>query len=228
MVRKAPTSLFPQVSPLPEAPPPTHVLKGTQPVLFDLSHLKIHPTLNLRVFQILALGAFVIGIGAVGLYAYLLYSGRALSSLDEFSDLLDVNIWAYLGAATGLFLFRMNRRPPTSLEVSTTGLAFGFPDGAHRLVRWEKVPGQTTLLENPQFEKRPLPPDMQLQLYTLPRFTLLWTLAFLPPRVPRTYLTREAFYGIIEGATRAGLTVTRFGDHYEIDQLNPMKFPSRF
>ena len=219
---------FPDVSPLPETPIVPHVLTGPGSVTYDLSRLSVQPTRDLRIFQTVVFLAFVVGIAAVGVFVYIIYSGRAPNGGDEVSAWLQINVYAYLSAATGLFLFRMNRNPPISLEVSRLGLMFGFPSGRRVTVTWDKLPGQTQLFENPRFEKLPLPKDMQLQLYTIPRYTLLWALAFLPPRVPRTYLTRHAFNGILDAGSRAGLTVTRYGDRYVFDRLNPMQFPSRF
>ena len=185
-------------------------------------------TPSLLIFQALVLGAFLFGLFDVVFFGYLIYSGRAAPGSDQFVALAQVNGYAYGSATMGLFLFRMNRKPPKGVEVSAQGLSFSFPTGRTSRVRWDDLEGQTRLYEVPREERDRVPPDMHLQLYTEPKYLAVRIAAFLPPKVPRTYLTRDAFDSIIEGASRAGLTVTRYGDRYVMDRLNPMQFPPRF
>lgn len=212
------------VSPLPESVAIHHVLDATGRGRYDLSQVDARPTRLMILGRIFALLAFLVGVAAVAIFVYRVWSGGAPITSDEFSALFQINSYAYVAAATGLLAFRMSSRPPVELDIQPRGLTFHWPSGRVRELTWNRMAGATGLFDLTGPQDRPSREDQRLQLYTLPRYQVAWALIFLPPTVPRTYLTREAFEAVLEGATKAGLTVTRYGDRYVLDQLNPMRF----
>lgn len=216
------------ISPLPEGVTIKHILDAAGQGSYDFSRLDTRPTRSMVLGRIFALLAFLFGVAASAIFVYRVWSGGVPITSDEFSALFQINSYAYVAAAAGLLAFRMSSKPPVGLDVQPSGLTFHLSSGRVKDLAWSQLAGQTGLFDETEDPDRPPRNDLRLQLYTLPRYQAALALIFLPPTVPRTYLTREAFEAVLEGATKAGLTVTRYGDRYVLDQLNPMMFPPRF
>lgn len=214
-------------SPLPEGVNIKHMLDATGRGRYDLSRLDTRPTRGMELGRVLVLLTFLVGVASFAIFVYRVWFGGVSIASDEFSALFQVNSYAYVAAAGGLLRFRMSSRPPVGIDIQPSGLVFHWASGRVKQLTWNQLAGATGLFDLTGSKHRPPRNDLCLQLYTLPRYQFALALIFLPPTVPRTYLTRDAFEAVLEGATKAGLTVTRYGHRYVLDQLNRMKFPPR-
>ncbi len=165
--------------------------------------------------------AFIIGVAALFVFALSVYWGHVEVGSDLFVQLLQINGYAYFSAAAGLFLFRFSRTPPKSVEIDEEGLTFGFEDGRREFVTWSDAQGETGVFDR----EEPMGGNSgSWILVTLPGYHVIRTLAFMRPRVPRTFLTKDAADAVLAGAERAGLTVTKYGNRYVLERRNPMEF----
>jgi hypothetical protein len=214
------------VSVLPERPVLRHHLGRGESPTFRLESAWPRTSRRFLLNQFFLLGAFLCGAAALGLFGFEVYSGRVALGSDEFTSLLQVNEYAYVYAAAALFAFRFNRTPPNSLQVDEEGLLFTFENGRFEHVAWSEAEGETELYDGGS--ESDAPKQAKILLVTKPGYLALRMFAFMRPRVPRTYLTRSAFDGVLGGAERAGFTVTRYGTRYVMDRLNPMVFHPKF
>jgi len=212
----------PGPSPLPQTPKLRSVLAGRDVATFDLSGPASEKNRVSTSFRLLTLGSFVLGLAALGVAAYLVWSGRTYQYPGEIWDLIQVNGWAYLVAFVGLSWFLMNRNPPTGLTVSTKGLELRLHSGRTAALTWDEVDGTLRLFAGGEENSMIRHGAYELQSTHWKDF--VGGFFFFPPRIPRTYLTRDAFDATLEGAARAGLTVTQLGYRYAFDRRNPMNF----
>ncbi len=207
-------------SPLPVDVKPRHVLTGSTSTEFDLASLADARPRQVKVTRAFLLGAVLVSLAALVTFVIDVLTNHVPYQSDEFTALLQVNVNAYVYGVLSLDLYRRERRPPVSVTVMDDGLKFRFKTGATASLSWRGFAGYGLLYDrrnNPKLE-----PAAQLWLWPDSLLSMLRAFLFLPSPVPRTYLTPDAFDGIMEGAKRAGLIVTRWGNKFTFDQLNRM------